>query len=142
MSNDSRPVDLLSDSKGVYGIGIVYDDVREKQIMCDKHLIFRPDVIAEAAFPSEYRDAVLQTLPNHRFIMSCEWKLHEVMLAEALKRNPRYQELMKKYIKNLKKKLRTNSKKASHGRQGRERTYIVKSDGDNTSGSSSISMAC
>lgn len=101
MSNDSRPVDLLSDSKGVYGIGIVYDDVREKQIMCDKHLIFRPDVIAEAAFPSEYRDAVLQTLPNHRFIMSCEWKLHEVMLAEALKRNPRYQELHEKIYQKL-----------------------------------------
>jgi hypothetical protein len=37
MTNDSRPVDLLSDSKGVYGIGILYDDVREEQSMCDRH---------------------------------------------------------------------------------------------------------
>ena len=92
MTNDSRPVDLLSDSKGVYGIGIVYDDLIEEQRGCDKHLIFRPDVIAESAFPMENREALLQTLPNHRFIVTYEWKLHEVMLDEALKRNPRYQE--------------------------------------------------
>jgi hypothetical protein len=93
MPNDSRPVDLLSDSKGVYGIGIVYDDLIEEKRGCDKHLIFRPDVIAESAFPMENREALLQTLPNHRFIVTYEWKLHEVMLDEALKRNPRYQAL-------------------------------------------------
>jgi PcfJ-like protein len=91
--NDSRPVDLLRDSKGLYGIGIVYDDVLEENGRL-KHLIFRPDVLRESTdFPSEYRAAVLQTLGDHRFIRSCyEWTLHEVMLDEALKRNPRYQE--------------------------------------------------
>jgi hypothetical protein len=44
-------------------------------------------------FPSEHREALLQTLPNRCFILTYEWKLHEVMLGEALKRNPRYQEL-------------------------------------------------
>jgi PcfJ-like protein len=93
MPNDNRPVDLLSDQKGVYGIGITYDDVREEESRCYKHLVCRPDVLAESAFPSEHREALLQTLPNHRFILTYEWKLHEVMLNEALKRNPRYQEL-------------------------------------------------
>jgi hypothetical protein len=66
MTNDSRPVDLLSDSKGVYGIGIVYDDLIQEERGCDKHLIFRPDVIAESAFfPMENREALLQTLPKH-----------------------------------------------------------------------------
>ena len=51
MPNGSRPVDLLSDSKGVYGIGIVYDDLIEEKRGCDKHLIFRPDVIANRPFP-------------------------------------------------------------------------------------------
>jgi hypothetical protein len=88
MPNDSRPVDLLSDSQGVYGIGIVYDDLIEEKRGCDKHLIFRPDVIAESAFPMENREALLQSLPNHRFMLTYEWKLHEVMLGEALKRNP------------------------------------------------------
>ena len=41
MPNDSRPVDLLSDSKGVYGIGITDDDVREEETRCYKYLIFR-----------------------------------------------------------------------------------------------------
>ena len=41
MPNDSRPVDLLSDSKGGYGIGITDDDVREEETRCYKHLIFR-----------------------------------------------------------------------------------------------------
>jgi hypothetical protein len=93
MPNDNRPVDLLRDPKGVYGIGITNDEVREEQIICDRHLIFRPDVIAESAFPREYRDSLLQTLPNHCFLLTYEWKLHKVMLDEALKRNPRYQEL-------------------------------------------------
>jgi hypothetical protein len=93
MTNDSRPIDLLSDSKGVYGIGIVHDDVREERSTCDRHLIFRPDVIAESAFPMENREALLQTLPKHCFMLTYEWKLHEIMLAGALKRNPRYQEL-------------------------------------------------
>ena len=94
MPNDSRPVDLLSDSKGVYGIGIVYDDLIKEESGCDKPLIFRPDVIAESAFfPMENRKTLLQTLPKHCFMLSYEWKLHEVMLAEALERNPRYQEL-------------------------------------------------
>jgi hypothetical protein len=93
MTNDSRPIDLLSDSKGVYGIGIVHDDVREERSTCDRHLIFRPDVIAESAFPMENREALLQTLPKHCFMVTYEWKLHEIMLAGALKRNPRYQEL-------------------------------------------------
>ena len=93
MTDDSRPIDLLSDSKGVYGIGIVHDDVREERSTCDRHLIFRPDVIAESAFPMENREALLQTLPKHCFMLTYEWKLHEIMLAGALKRNPRYQEL-------------------------------------------------
>jgi hypothetical protein len=86
MPNDNRPVDLLRDPKGVYGIGITNDEVREEQIICDRHLIFRPDVIAESAFPREYRDSLLQTLPNHCFLLTYEWKLHKVMLDEALKR--------------------------------------------------------
>jgi hypothetical protein len=92
MQNDSRPVDLLSDSKGIYGIGIVDDDVLKKGHRLDKHLIFRPDVIRESAdFPNEYRETVLQTLGDRPFIRSCyEWRLHEIMLQEALKRNPRY----------------------------------------------------
>src|SRR5215467_2882062 len=96
MQNDSRPVDLLSDSRGVYGIGIVNDDIlRKKSGWYKKRLIFRPDILRESTdFPSKYREAVLQTLGNCRFIRNCyEWTLHEVMLHEALKRNPRYQEL-------------------------------------------------
>jgi hypothetical protein len=86
---------LLSDSKGIYGIGIVDDDVLKKGHGRDKHLIFRPDVIRESAdFPNEYREAVLQTIGNYRFISNCyEWTLHEIMLDEALNRNPRYREL-------------------------------------------------
>lgn len=93
MTNDSRPVDLLSDSKGVYGIGILYDNLIDEETRCYKHLIFRPDVIAELAFLMENREALLQTLPKECFILTHEWTLHEIMLAEALKRNPRYQEL-------------------------------------------------
>jgi hypothetical protein len=98
MPNDNRPVDLLRDPKGVYGIGITNDEVREEQIICDRHLIFRPDVLAEsAAFPIENRETLLHTLPKHCFLVTYEWKLHEVMVAEALKRNPRYQELEEEF---------------------------------------------
>jgi hypothetical protein len=98
MMTESRPVDLLRDSKGVYGIGIVYDDVLRKQNSSHKHLILRSDVLKDSAiFPNEYRKVVLQTLGNHyvsrSFSRSYEWKLHGVMLDQALKRNPRYQEL-------------------------------------------------
>jgi hypothetical protein len=93
MPNDSRPVDLLSDSKGIYGIGILYDNLIDDEIRCHKHVILRPDVIAELAFPIKNREALLQTLPKERFISTHEWTLHEIMLAVALKRNPRYQEL-------------------------------------------------
>jgi hypothetical protein len=93
MPNDSRPVDLLSDSKGIYGIGILYDNLIDEETKCYKHLIFRPDIIAESAFPIKNREALLQTLPKKCFILTHEWSLHEIMLAEALKRNPRYQEL-------------------------------------------------
>jgi hypothetical protein len=90
MPNDNRPIDLLMDPKGVYGIGITDEDVREQ----DEHLILRSDVLAEsAAFPIENRETLLHTLPKHCFMVTYEWKLHEVMVAEALKRNPRYQEL-------------------------------------------------
>jgi hypothetical protein len=90
MPSDSRPVDLLSDSKGLYGIGIVHDEVLSKQ-KTHKPLIFRPDVLRESAdFPNEYREALLQTLCNRRFTNGFEWTLHHVMLNEALKRNPRY----------------------------------------------------
>jgi hypothetical protein len=93
MPSDSRPVDLLSDSKGLYGIGIVHDEVLSKQ-KTHKPLIFRPDVLRESAdFPNEYREALLQTLCNRRFTNGFEWTLHHVMLNEALKRNPRYQKL-------------------------------------------------
>ena len=92
MPNDSRPVDLLSDLKGIYGIGILYDNLIDEETRCYKHLIFRPDVIAESAFPIKNREALLHTLPKQYFILSHEWTLHEIMLAEALKRNPRYQE--------------------------------------------------
>jgi hypothetical protein len=92
MTNDSRPVNLLSDSKGIYGIGILYDNLIDEETRCYKHLIFRPDVIAESAFPIKNREALLHTLPKQYFILSHEWTLHEIMLAEALKRNPRYQE--------------------------------------------------
>ena len=92
MTNDSRPVNLLSDLKGIYGIGILYDNLIDEETRCYKHLIFRPDVIAESAFPIKNREALLHTLPNQYFILSHEWTLHEIMLAEALKRNPRYQE--------------------------------------------------
>jgi PcfJ-like protein len=109
MLTDSRPVALLNDTKGAYGIGIVDDEliddnVRYRWIVDDelidenvryrKHLIFRPDVLRESAtFPNEYRQTLLQTLCNHRFIRdSYEWTLHEIMLEQALKRNPRYQE--------------------------------------------------
>jgi hypothetical protein len=93
MPNDSRPVDLLSDSKGAYGIGILYDNLIDKETRCYNHLILRPDVIAESAFlPVKYRETLLQTLPKQWFILSHEWTLHKIMLAEALKRNPRYQE--------------------------------------------------
>jgi hypothetical protein len=87
MSNDSRPVDLFSDSKGVYGIGMVDADVDHKP------LILRPDVIRESAtFPNKYRTTVLQMLWNRCYIRwSYEFKLHEVMLDKALERNPRYQ---------------------------------------------------
>ncbi len=90
MLNDSRPVDLLSDSAGVYGIGIVYDDVLNKRIAqhpalpiddagkepaCatpgrHKPLTFCPDVLREFAFPNKYREAALQTLGNKRVIVS------------------------------------------------------------------------
>jgi hypothetical protein len=93
MPNDNRPVELLSDQKGPYGIGIAYDDVRKEQSGCDKHVIFRPDVLRESSFPNEHRKALLHTLPKHCFMLTHEWQLHEVMLGEALKRNPRYQEL-------------------------------------------------
>ena len=49
MTNDSRSVNLLSDSKGIYGIGILYDNLIDEETRCYKHLIFRPDVIAESA---------------------------------------------------------------------------------------------
>ena len=62
MQNDSRPVDLLSDSKGIYGIGIVDDDIRRKEGDWSKHLILRPDVIRDSAiFPNQCRKTVLQT---------------------------------------------------------------------------------
>jgi PcfJ-like protein len=93
MQNDNRPVDLLSDPKGIYGIGIAYDDVRKEQSGCDKHVIFRPDVLRESSFPNEHQKALLHTLPRHCFMLTHEWKLHEVMLGEALKRHPTYQEL-------------------------------------------------
>jgi hypothetical protein len=92
MQKDSKPVDLLSDSKGIYGIGIVYDDVREERT-CDKSLILRPDVLAEKTLPSDNVEVLLHTIPNNRFMLTYEWELHEVMLTEALSRNPRYQEL-------------------------------------------------
>jgi PcfJ-like protein len=93
MPNDSRPIDLLSDSKGIYGIGILYDHLIDEESRWYKHLIFRPDVLAESAFPMDHRETLLQTLPKHRFMLTYEWTLHEIMLAEALKRNPRYQDL-------------------------------------------------
>jgi PcfJ-like protein len=94
MPNDSRPVDLLSDSKGIYGIGIVYEDVREKQsVWYREHLVCRPDVIRESAAGTDNRHMLLHTLPNRCFMGSVEWNLHEVMLNEALARNPRYQDL-------------------------------------------------
>jgi hypothetical protein len=93
MPNDSRPVDLLRDSKGIYGIGILYDNLIDDETRCHKHVIFRPDVIAESGFPIKNREVLLQTLPKRRFLLTHEWTLHEIMLAEALKRNPRYQEL-------------------------------------------------
>jgi hypothetical protein len=92
MPNDSRLVDLLRDAKGIYGIGILHDDLIEEESARDKHLIFRSDVIAESAFPVENREILLHTLPKHSFMSTYEWNLHGVMLAEALKRNPRYQE--------------------------------------------------
>jgi hypothetical protein len=58
----------------------------------------RSDVLAEsAAFPTENRETLLHTLPKHCFLVTYEWKLHEVMVAEALKRNPRYQELEEEF---------------------------------------------
>jgi hypothetical protein len=93
MSNDNRPVDLLSDAKGVYGIGILYDNLIDDEIRCDKHVILRPDIIAESDLPIKNREAFLHTLPKHSFMLTHEWTLHEIMSAEALKRNPRYQEL-------------------------------------------------
>jgi hypothetical protein len=128
VTNDSRPVDLLSDSKGVYGIGIAYDDVREEQSMCDRHLIFRPDVLAESALPNENREALFHTVPDNCFVLTHEWKLHEVMLEQALRRNPRYQELEKELVAE-----QTKGKEWWEGDRG---NYIAKSDGDNTSGNS------
>ena len=93
MSNDSRPVDLLNDAKGIYGIGILYDNLIDDEIRCHKHVILRSDVIAESAFPIKNREALLHSLPKHSFMPTHEWTLHEIMLAETLKRNPRYQEL-------------------------------------------------
>jgi hypothetical protein len=90
MPNDNRPVDLLRDPKGVYGIGITHEDVREQESSCYEHLILRSDVLADSAvFPIENRETLLHTLPKHCFMPTYEWKLHEVMVAEALKRNPR-----------------------------------------------------
>src|SRR6202011_1827156 len=93
MSNDNRPVDLLSDAKGVYGIGILYDNLIDDEIRCHKHVILRPDIIAESDLRIKNREALLHTLPKHSFMLTHEWTLHEIMSAEALKRNPRYQEL-------------------------------------------------
>jgi hypothetical protein len=88
-----RPIDFLSDSKGIYGIGIVYDDVRENQSHWYREpLIFRRDLIGQSV-SDERRQMLLHTLPNYRFLGSFEWNLHEVMLNEALTRNPRYQDL-------------------------------------------------
>ena len=84
MPNDNRPVDLLRDPKGVYGIGITHEDVREQESSCYEHLILRSDVLADSAvFPIENRETLLHTLPKHCFMSTYEWKLHEVMVAEA-----------------------------------------------------------
>src|SRR5262245_24471782 len=96
MPNDSRPVDLLNDSKGAYGIGIVYDKGGRKLYESDKkHLIFRPDILAQLRPQADNRETLLQTVPDHRFLLTHEWSLHEIMLDEALRRNPRYQYLEK-----------------------------------------------
>ena len=93
MQNDNRPVDLLSDPKGIYGIGIAHDELSKGERECYPHLIFRRDVLAQSAFPSELREALLHAVPKRCFMMTYEWELHKFMLNEALKRNPRYQEL-------------------------------------------------
>jgi hypothetical protein len=87
MSNDFRPVDLLSDAKGVYGIGL------KEECEHYPHLILRFDVLAASALPTGSRETLLHTLPSRRFLRSSyEWDLLGVMLDEALKRNPRYQD--------------------------------------------------
>jgi PcfJ-like protein len=94
MPNDSRPVALLKDSRGVYGIGIVQDKLRRALYGSEKqHLIFRPDVLAQSRRPITNRETLLHTVPDHCFILTHEWMLREAMLDEALRRNPRYQEL-------------------------------------------------
>jgi hypothetical protein len=93
---DFRPVDLLCDAKGVYGIGVVVPEL-ESQIFPEsyrKPLILRADVLKDTAtFPNEYRETALQTLGNRKWCDGYEWELHALMAHQALERNPRCQTL-------------------------------------------------
>jgi hypothetical protein len=135
---DFGPVDLLSDAKGVYGIGVSsvgvpstvapsivpdanqiaafrkglsdvgyaavkndpeFEDIFSLLVGPPQHhnrhnfLILRADVLKEATFPNKYRGTVLQTLGNRKWCDCYEWELHQIMLDQALERNPRCQTL-------------------------------------------------
>ena len=100
-----RPIDLLSDAKGVYGIGINEADICKDRDYSPppqlNHLILRPDIIRELPLllsidrggkPTN-RVTLLHTLPIRYFTESLERRLHKFMVDQALARNPRFHEL-------------------------------------------------